>query len=173
MRLATCIYVLSILLANQTAHWFVPLPMFGMVSIGTLFFSLTFTQRDVIHACGRCYVYRVIAVTALLSVLQCALLAVPARIILASFLALVISEAVDTEVFQALKNRIWLVRVLSSNAVSVPIDTLLVNILMFVGILSWQDLTSLVVGELVVKYFVAAGLACGLSWHRINYETTT
>ena len=47
------IYILAVLAANYTATWFIPLPIFGMVSVGTLIFGITFTQRDRVHRYGR------------------------------------------------------------------------------------------------------------------------
>ena len=39
------IYITAVLLANLTATWFVPLPLFGQVAVGTFVFGFTFTQR--------------------------------------------------------------------------------------------------------------------------------
>ena len=66
--LAAVIYVLAVLGANLTATWFVPLPIFGQVAVGTFIFGFTFTQRDRMHVRGRRFVYGVIALATLLSV---------------------------------------------------------------------------------------------------------
>ena len=49
MHKAMTIYIVAVLAANYTATWFIPLPIFGMVSVGTLIFGVTFTQRDRVH----------------------------------------------------------------------------------------------------------------------------
>jgi hypothetical protein len=67
-------------------------------------------------------------------------LGVPLRIIGASFLAIVLAESLDTEVFHALRQRAWWVRALSSNALSIPADTLLFTALAFGGVLPWLDI---------------------------------
>ncbi len=70
------IYITAVLAANYTATWFVPLPVFGMVSIGTLIFGITFTQRDRVHRHGRKAVYAMILAAALGMVAESLLLGV-------------------------------------------------------------------------------------------------
>jgi uncharacterized integral membrane protein (TIGR00697 family) len=82
-------------------------------------------------------------------------LGVPFRIIVASFLAIIIAEAVDTEIFAALHRRSWFVRVLSSNAISIPVDTLLFTIIAFWGDLSTTDIIALLIGDTIVKYVIS------------------
>ena len=64
------IYIIAVLVANYTATWFIPLPIFGMVSVGTLVFGITFTQRDRVHRFGRKSVYFMIFVAAVGMVLE-------------------------------------------------------------------------------------------------------
>jgi len=54
------IYIAAVLIANYTATWFIPMPIFGLVSVGTLVFGVTFTQRDRVHRYGRRSVYAMI-----------------------------------------------------------------------------------------------------------------
>src|SRR5210317_1232898 len=121
------IYIVAVLAANYTATWFIPLPIFGMVSVGTLIFGITFTQRDRVHRYGRKAVYSMIMMAAVGMVLESLFLAVEWRIILASFIAIVLSEAADTEIYHKLLHRSWLQRVAGSNIVSIPLDSLLFN----------------------------------------------
>ena len=58
------IYIVAVLVANYTATWFIALPVFGMVSVGTLAFGLTFTQRDRVHRFDRKVVYLMIFIAA-------------------------------------------------------------------------------------------------------------
>ncbi|UTA49971.1 hypothetical protein MSS93_09110 [Deinococcus radiodurans] len=48
------LYALSILLANITLNKFIQLPVFGLLSVGTIFFAAVFTLRDRIHRAGAC-----------------------------------------------------------------------------------------------------------------------
>lgn len=153
------IYVLATLGANYTAAWFIPFPLFGQVAVGTFVFGVTFTQRDKLHSAGRKWVYFTIAFAALANVLMSAVLAVPLRIIAASFLAIVLAESADTEIYQKLLPYPWLMRVAGSNAVSVPLDTLLFTSVAFAGVLSNQEMLSLLFGETLTKYAIGIFVA--------------
>jgi uncharacterized PurR-regulated membrane protein YhhQ (DUF165 family) len=150
------LYILATLGANYTATWFIPFPLFGQVAVGTFIFGVTFTQRDRLHSAGRQWVYGTIAVAALANVLMSALLDVPGRIIVASFVAIVLAETADTEVYQRLLRYPWLWRVAGSNAVSVPLDTVLFSLIAFAGVLAPWEMASLVFGEIITKYAIGA-----------------
>ncbi|PSN19725.1 hypothetical protein C7271_05820 [filamentous cyanobacterium CCP5] len=152
-------YLLATLGANYSAAWFIPLPVFGQVAVGTFIFGITFTQRDRLHSAGRPWVYGTIAIAALANVLMSALLDVPMRIIGASFLAIVLAETADTEIYQKLLPYPWLLRVAGSNAVSVPLDTLLFTLVAFGGVLSTSAMVALLFGEILVKYLIGALVA--------------
>lgn len=149
------VYVAATMAANYTAAWFIPLPLFGVVSVGTLFFGVTFTQRDRVHRYGRRAVYLMIAAAALLNTLESLFLGVPARIIIASMVAIVLAEAADTEVYQRLLQRSWLMRVAASNAVSIPLDTLLFSLIAFAGDPTAPTLSQIIVGDLVLKAVIS------------------
>jgi uncharacterized PurR-regulated membrane protein YhhQ (DUF165 family) len=150
------IYILAVLAANYTATWFIPLPIFGMVSVGTLIFGITFTQRDRVHRYGRRAVYAMILLAAVGMVLESLLLEVPWRIILASFIAIVLSEAADTEIYHQLLHRSWLQRVTGSNLVSIPLDSLLFNLIAFMGVFEPAMLVAIIFGEIVTKFTTGA-----------------
>lgn len=160
MAIWSIIYIVAVLLANYTATWFLPLPVFGMVAVGTLIFGATFTARDYVHRLGRHKVYTMIVVTAIMSAGLSLIGAVPGRIITASVIAIVLSEIVDTEVYQKLIEQRWLIKVAGSNMLSVPIDSLLFNLVAFAGVLPFPLLISVIFGEVVVKY--AVGLIVAL-----------
>lgn len=153
------IYILATLGANYTAAWFIPLPVFGQVAVGTFIFGVTFTQRDKLHSAGRQWVYLTIAIAALANVIMSAALAVPLRIIVASFLAIVLAESADTEIYQKLMQYPWLTRVAGSNAVSIPLDTLLFTLVAFAGVLSTWEIISLLFGETLTKYAIGIVVA--------------
>ncbi len=153
------IYVIAVLIANYTATWFIPLPIFGMVSVGTLVFGITFTQRDRVHRFGRKPVYLMIFIAAIGMVLESTFLGVEWRIITASFIAIVLSETADTEVYQKLLNKPWMKRVIGSNLISIPLDSILFNIIAFYGVFQAGMLIAIIFGEIVAKFatgFIAA-----------------
>ncbi|MDB9524885.1 VUT family protein [Oscillatoria sp. CS-180] len=149
-----CIYILATLGANYTADWFIPLPVFGQVAVGTFVFGITFTQRDRLHSAGRKWIYLTIAAAATANICMSVLLAVPIRIILASFFAIVLAETADTEIYQQLLPHPWLVRVAGSNAVSIVLDTLLFTLIAFAGVLPTAEIVSLLFGETITKYAI-------------------
>lgn len=151
------IYISAVLVANYTAVWFIPFPIFGAVAVGTLIFGATFTARDYVHRLGRQWVYVMIAIAA--SVVLSLSGPVDWRIVAASVLAIGISETMDTEIYQRLIKRHWLVRVAGSNAVSIPIDSLTFNLVAFAGIFTPVMIASIVFGEIVVKTITGAAVA--------------
>ena len=157
------VYIAAVLIANYTAVWFVPLPVFGLVAVGTLVFGATFTARDYVHRLGRNRVYLMILISALASAGLSLAGQVEWRIVVASVLAIILGETADTEVYQRLIKRQWWVRVLGSNAVSIPLDSLLFNIIAFAGVFPASMLVAIVFGEIVVKFLV--GLMVGL-WRK-------
>lgn len=156
MKRSMLIYIVAVLLANYTATMFIKFPLFGMVSYGTLIFGVTFTQRDRVHKYGRRAVYLMIALAAVGMVLESLFMGVEWRIILASFVAIVLSETVDTEIYQKLLARPWIERVTGSNLVSVPMDSILFNMIAFAGVFEPRMLVSIIFGEIVVKFMTGA-----------------
>ena len=153
------IYIIAVLIANYTATWFIPLPIFGMVSVGTLVFGITFTQRDRVHRFGRKPVYLMIFLAAIGMVLESTFLGVEWRIITASFIAIILSETADTEVYQKLLKKPWMQRVIGSNLISIPLDSILFNIIAFYGVFDPGMLIAIIFGEIVAKFatgFIAA-----------------
>lgn len=159
------VYITAVLAANYTAVWFVPFPVFGMVAVGTLVFGVTFTARDYAHRLGRVRVYLMILISALASSGLSIVGAADWRITVASVLAIVVSEAADTEIYQRLLAHRWMIRVAGSNAVSIPLDTALFNLIAFAGVLPWGMLAAVMFGEIVVKF--AAGIVVAL-WRYLS-----
>ncbi|MEX0326154.1 MAG: VUT family protein [Puniceicoccaceae bacterium] len=186
--IAAILYILAVLLANLTATLFLPFeiaPGTGiLVSVGTLVFGITFTQRDRMHARGRPFVYKVIILSAFLNLLMLTslryiwgepvlgwfqsrqmdwlggatamLMENGWRVFLASFLAIVIAEGADTEVFHHYRNHSWIARVVRSNAVSIPVDSVLFNLIAFAGSSFFPALVlfKVILGEIVSKFVV-------------------
>jgi queuosine precursor transporter len=159
MILNMIIYIVAVLAANYTATWFIPLPVFGMVSAGTLVFGITFTQRDRVHHFGRKAVYVMILAAALGMVLESLFLGVQWRIITASFIAIVLSETADTEIYQKLLRRPWIQRVIGSNLISIPLDSMLFNVIAFAGVFRAPMLVAIIFGEIVTKFATGALVA--------------
>ncbi|MGI8756722.1 MAG: queuosine precursor transporter, partial [Acidimicrobiales bacterium] len=161
------------------------------VDMGTFIYPITFTLRDVIHkAAGRRAARVAIWTSAAVNVLLAAYLSFAAafrtdpsyplgqeyaavlgpiwRLVIASLVAMVVSELVDTEVYHWWVTRIttryqWL-RVLVSNAVSVPLDSLIFSVgafaslpLVHAGTLPWSAVWDIFLVNVVVKGLVSVG----------------
>lgn len=160
---AISVYTACTLLANYTFDAFLPLGDWFLINVGTLFFGVTFTQRDRVHRFGRRVVYGMIVFAAVANVLAALQVGTPLRYVAVGFLAIVASEAADTEVYQRLLSRRWLTRVASSNAISAPLDTILFTVLAFAGApfatAGWM--VQVITTDVIVKY--ASGIVTALT----------
>lgn len=176
MLAAMSVYVVCTLLANYTFDSFLPLGDFFLVNVGTFFFGITFTQRDRVHRYGRRAVYAMIAFAAAANVALALSLGTPLRYVAVGFLAILLSETADTEIYQRLLGRRWLTRVASSNAVSAPLDTVLFTVLAFAGapFASAGWMTQVIVTDVIVKYgsgmLAALGILAGARSARSSVE---
>ena len=157
-------YVASVALANLTLDIFVTLPWLGVFTFGTLFFALTFTFRDRVHhlSNSKTFVYQTIAATALVNVIAAYFTDTPWRFIIASFIAIVLSETADTEVFHAFKTKSWTRRVLTSNAISVPLDTAVFVLIAFYGSLPNNIMWQIFQNDVLWKYAIATVIAVNI-----------
>lgn len=149
--IAALLYIAAVMVANYTATWFLPVPVFGIVSVAVFVFGATFTLRDYAHHHGgRPFVYRMIGIAAVFNVLECVFLEVPWRIIAASFAAIILAEAADTEAYHRI-DLPWIKRVAASNAVSIPLDSLIFNGIAFAGVFEPTVLVAIMFGEVLAK----------------------
>ncbi|MGH9246146.1 MAG: queuosine precursor transporter [Acidimicrobiales bacterium] len=151
------------------------------VDMGTFVYPITFTLRDVVHkAIGRRATRTLIVTAAALNLGMSAYLGWAAtitsdpdwglgeefsavlgplwRIVIASIVAEVVSELLDTEVYHWFVRRVttryqW-ARVLTSNSVSVPVDSIIFSVAAFGWVLPWGDVWDIFIVNLGVKYAV-------------------
>jgi uncharacterized integral membrane protein (TIGR00697 family) len=158
--------------------------VFGLaVDMGTFIYPITFTLRDVAHkTIGKRNTQTLVVMAAAVNLLAAFYLwwvaSVPSdlswglgeewravfnaqllwRIVLASIVAEVVSELLDTEVYHWFVSRVthrhqW-ARVLVSNSVSVPVDNLIFAVGAFAGILPWAVIWQIFLFNLILKYAV-------------------
>ena len=148
------------------------------VDAGTLIYPFTFTLRDLVHKTGGIKTARwLIVAAAVINLLMAGLFWLVARIppdmhvgaqlefgkvlspvwriVIASIIAEVASELVDGEVYQLWVNKVgqklqWM-RVLTSNSVSVPLDSALFCGLAFVGRMPFAVVVSIFVANIIAK----------------------
>ncbi|MBX3005933.1 MAG: queuosine precursor transporter [Anaerolineales bacterium] len=159
------------------------LPALGSLAVdmGTFIYPITFTLRDVVHKLlGRSVARTLVVAAGAINLGMAAYLVWAAkfpsdaswglgaefaavltpvwRITLASIVAEVVSELLDTELYHLFVTRItwryqW-ARVLVSNSLSVPVDNLIFAVGAFGGLLPWATVWGIFVVNLLVKYAV-------------------
>lgn len=169
MLSAMTVYTTCTVLANYTLDSFLPLGDFFLVNVGTFFFGVTFTQRDRVHRYGRRNVYLMIAVAAVANVIMSMAVGTPMRYVAVAFISILIAETADTEIYQRLLHRPWLVRVARSNAISAPLDTIIFTVLAFYGedfaTFGWMN--QVIITDILVKYLASMVVAFGVvTWLR-------
>ncbi|MGD9289126.1 MAG: queuosine precursor transporter [Desulfobacterales bacterium] len=151
------------------------------VDAGTFIYPLTFTIRDLIHKrLGKATARTVIIIAATMNLFMAlffhftawlpqdpswglmeefsAILGPVWRIVIASIIAEIISELLDTEIYHLWQSRItkryqWL-RVLSSNAVSIPVDSFIFCWIAFGFVLPHTVVWSIFYANVMVKIAV-------------------
>ena len=151
------------------------------VDMGTFIYPITFTLRDVVHkVLGKKNTQVLILSAGAINLFMAgylmwvasvpgdaewgltaefsAILAPVWRIVVASIIAEVVSEMLDTEIYSWFVNKItrehqW-ARVLTSNSVSVPVDNLIFAIGAFAGVLPWDVVWQIFFFNLIIKYGV-------------------
>ncbi|MBA7555181.1 queuosine precursor transporter [subsurface metagenome] len=151
------------------------------VDMGTFVYPFTFTLRDVVHkSLGKRNTRVLIIVAGLINLVMAAYLLwsalVPSdpewglgaefravlspvwRIVIASIVAEVISELIDTEMYHWFVTKVtvrhqW-ARVLVSNSVSIPVDNLIFSVGAFGWLLPWSVVGQIFLFNLLVKYAV-------------------
>lgn len=154
--------------------------LFGIsIPAGTFVFALTFTWRDMLHKrLGKEWASAAIVAAALSNIAMvlyfmfaivlppasfwggqdafASILGVVPRIAFASILAEVISQLVDTEIYDLARRTVdkqW-VHVLVSNAVSLPIDSIIFGFAAFAGVFPIEAIWALVGGQILFKAVV-------------------
>ncbi len=179
--LVSVLYVAAQMLADITALRILSIAGLS-ISGGTLVYPITFTLRDMVHKVSTASVARLlIFASAGINLFMAGLfwlvsslppdpevgpqaefgmvLAPVLRIAIASIVAEVVSELLDTEIYELWVRRFeqrwqW-GRVLMSNAVSVPVDSALFVVLAFWGELSVEVIISLFFSNILVKFAVS------------------
>lgn len=153
--------------------------LFGLsVDAGTLVYPFTFTLRDMVHKVAGIKAARVLIITAaVINLLMAAVFWIASilppdmavgsqlefgqvlspvwRIVFASIVAEVLAELIDTEGYKLWVERVtkryqWM-RVLVSNAVSIPVDSMIFAWLAFGGVLPGTVVWSIVLANILLK----------------------
>ena len=147
---------------------------------GTLLYPLTFTLRDLIHKkSDKKTSIHIVVIGAVMNLLMFLVFFVvskmPAdisvgqqnefrqvlvaswRIIIASIVAMLLSETVDTYIYEKVSNKFkkyQFMKVITSNFISVPIDSIIVTIIAFYGTMPINVLISITLVNIFIKYAI-------------------
>jgi uncharacterized integral membrane protein (TIGR00697 family) len=177
VAVVSSLYVAAQMLADISSLRIVTL-MGLSIDGGTFVYPFTFTLRDMVHKVAGIGVARALIVTAAgvniaMAGLFWVIARLPAdmavgpqleflavlspvwRIVVASIVAEMVSEFIDGEAYQRWINRYgndrqW-ARVLSSNAVAIPIDSILFSLIAFAGVLPWSVVWSIALANVLIK----------------------
>lgn len=178
LALLTAAYVSAQLLADITSLRIVDIGGFAMDG-GTLVYPITFTLRDLVHkVAGKKVARTLIFASAAINLFMAGLFWIVTnmnlipetgpqselfgdvlgpvwRIVFASIIAEVISELVDTEIYSRwVKNfgeRMQWGRVLSSNIVAIPIDSVIFALIAFGGVFSSAVVADIIRTNILIK----------------------
>ncbi len=177
VAVVSSLYVAAQLLSNVTSLRILMIAGFSM-DAGTLIYPFTFTLRDLVHKTGGIRVARAVVITAAAANLFMAglywlvarlppdmgvgsqlefgrVLSPTWRLVFASIVAQIVSELVDGQVYQLWVKKVgqklqWM-RVLTSNSVSVPLDSALFCGLAFIGRMPLVVVVSIFWANVILK----------------------
>ena len=179
LLVASC-YIAAQMLADIASLRIISIAGFA-VDAGTLVYPFTFTLRDLVHkmagkGAARTLIFAAAAINLAMAALFWIVANLPAdlatgpqttfgevlapvwRIVLASIVAEVLSELVDTEVYQRwvdrFQSRFQWGRVLASNSVAVPLDSALFVAIAFIGVLPSEVVWEVFWVNVVIKGLV-------------------
>ena len=173
------IYVVIGMLSNISSLRIVQILGISM-DAGTLLYPLTFTLRDLIHKksdkkTAIHIVYIGVVMNLLMFIVFFIVSKLPAdmlvgdqkefgqvlvaswRIIIASIVAMFIAEIADSQIYQWYADKFkkyQFMRVLTSNFISVPLDSVIVTLIAFYGVMPNSVLISITLVNIAIKYII-------------------
>ena len=174
------LYLMGQIIADVTA--FKMIDLWGIIIPGgTFIYALTFTIRDMAHKqLGYKNTLMLICMAGIVNVIMALyfmltinlkspvwfeyseaysiVMGIVPRVVAASIVAEIISQMIDTHVYQKWWERFpkapQFTRVLTSNLVSLPIDSLIFGGLAFTGTMPFVALISVIVGQIIIKAII-------------------
>lgn len=182
--LSSAMYVAAQVSANVMSTKIVSLPWAGLsVDGGTIIYPITFTLRDFVHKTwGKNNARQLVIIAAALNLIIAGLFWIvgklPAdptwlfqdayqnilmpigRIVIASIIAQVIAELVDTEVFSIVYKKINdVLAAFASNFVGLIIDSIIFSLIAFAGVLPMATVVSIIIANILIKLVVSIASA--------------
>lgn len=178
--LSSSLYVSFQLFANILSTKIALLPYLNLaIDGGTVIYPLTFTLRDFVHKThGKKDARQVIIIAAILNAVMFGLfwlvgkmtpdptwqfqaayeqiLLPVGRIVLASIVAQVVSELIDTEIFSRIYKKLGdTTAVFSSNTVGLVIDSFIFSFIAFFGALPFATVLQIILANILIKFIIS------------------
>ncbi len=178
--IAASLYVSFQVIANVLSTKIAILPFLNWpIDGGTIIYPLTFTLRDFVHkTLGKKKSRQIVLVAGFVNLLAFALFWIigklPAdpswayqeaynnillpvgRIVVASIVAQIISELVDTEIFSAVYRKFGDVKaVLASNTVALLVDSVIFSLMAFLGSLPLSVVGQIIITNIIIKMVIS------------------
>lgn len=154
------IYILLIVIANLLTANIEPLNIsLFIIPCGTLFIGFTFIVRDILqkkvgHKKIYLYIFLAMLINFLMSIINKDLF----YITLASMLAFIFSETIDTEIYTKFKNKCFGDRIILSGIFSSFIDSIIFVVIglspLTTNILSWNLIFYTIIGQYLFKLII-------------------
>jgi hypothetical protein len=179
--LSSSLYVAFQIFANVLSIKIVALPVLGWaVDGGTIIYPLTFTLRDFVHKTwGKTNARQVVIIAGLLNGVMAILfyligkmtpdpswqqqaayeqiLMPVSRIVIASIIAQIISELIDTEIFSLIYKKINdTSAVFLSNLISLLFDSVIFSFIAFLGVLPLTTVLQIVLSNILIKFIISS-----------------
>lgn len=169
--MTSVLYVLFVILADVlAARWIVPIGFGLAVPAGVFAIAPIFTLRDKIHQDRSAwYTVKLVLVASAISYIASVALGndLLGRVTIASVVAFVLSELIDTFLYALFPRSTWLRRVFVSNVVSSAIDSIVFITIAF----GFQP--QFIVGQYIAKMVIASIVALYLNHgrsHRLSWQ---
>lgn len=178
--LSSAMYVAAQISANVMSTKIVWLPWIALsVDGGTIIYPITFTLRDFVHKTwGKKNARQLVVIAALLNLFIAGLFWVVGklpsdptwpfqeayqnilmpvgRIVIASILAQVIAELIDTEIFSTVYKKMNdVLAAFFSNLFGLIVDSIIFSIIAFIGVLPFATVMSIIVSNIIIKFAVS------------------
>lgn len=155
------LYLLSIAVANVLTAKFSPFVLFGgtfIVPVGSFLIGATFMLRDFVQVRhGRKVAYQTIFVALVLSGILSTIFGDTLYVAVASMLAFLVSEVIDTEVFSKARCS-FAARVVVSGIVGGVIDSAVFVVValspLTSSVLAWEQVPFAIIGQMAIKAVV-------------------
>lgn len=157
-KAAVCVSVFFFTGLIIASNYFVQFPINSFLTLGAITYPFTFLLSDIIsERYSKQDALKVVRIGIICAFIPSFFLAEP-QIAMASVLAFFVSQQADIHIFYWIKShfsKIWWLRSAGSTAFSQFIDTMIFFHIAFLGVMPWQSVLMLMIGDYSLKLIFA------------------